>query len=105
MHWMAGTRCGSWLGRADFRHYIERDSTGSGLFIAWGALCRDVQVDVLRGTAEELLIINIAASFGGYLDVSVNCVENIGPRTMRVIMRAMATYAGYGDQVDGWFSG
>jgi hypothetical protein len=95
---------GTWLGRADFRRYIGRHGTGSSLFILWGDVWRDVQVGALRGTHEELLIIKIAASFRGYLDVSVNRVENVDPRTMRVIMRAMAAYAGYGDQVDGWCS-
>jgi hypothetical protein len=48
-------------------------------------------------------VLKAALSHAALVGMGLWEIENVEPRTMRAIMRAQATGAGYGDYVDEWY--
>lgn len=96
---------GFWLRQPEFAPYVGTGDTPSGsvgMYIDWVKLARDLDGGAIAGDEEDLLVLKVAATLRGTLSLPIFEIENVEPRTMRAIMRSIATAAGYGEDVDQW---
>jgi hypothetical protein len=96
---------GIWPGDATFRKYMigwRRPDGTIMVAIRWGDVADDYKAGRIAASGEDALVLKAALSHVALVEMGLWEIENVEPRTMRAIMRAQATGAGYGDVVDEW---
>jgi hypothetical protein len=96
---------GAWPNNHAFRKYMIgwRQANGTvGVAVLWGDVADDHTDGRIAASGEDALVLKVALSHVAMVKMELWEIESVEPRTMRAIMRAQATGAGYGDYVDDW---
>jgi hypothetical protein len=96
---------GAWPNNSAFRKYMIgwRQADGTVVVaVLWGDVADACKNGKITAAGEDALVLKVALSHVCLVEMGLWEIENLEPRTVRAVMRAQATGAGYGDYVDEW---